>query len=159
MRKTGQSFGERIRQARKLRGMSTAELASALNISETTLRTWETSEVELPIETTKKIVGALDVSVSYLLGESDNPELKSIQRTEPQSAPPFAERRKERLWLRDQPLRPPDAGAPPADPDHPVIRDELRATLQRSGATREDLEAFAGSLRDLLAQVEAMIKE
>ena len=139
--------------------MSTAKLASALNISESTLRTWETSEVELPIDTTKKIVGALDVSVSYLLGESDNPELKPVQRTEPRSAPPFTERRKERLWLRDQPLMPPDAAAPPPDTDQPAIRDELRDTLQRSGATREDLEAFACSLRGLLAQVEAMIKE
>ena len=160
MNRTLVSFGERIKQARELRGMSAADLAAVLNISEMTVNYWETSEQELPDEITRKIVGALDISVSYLLGDSDNPEHKPIPPMEKTTGKTHPERRRERLWLRDL--------ASDSVENTPQAMftclgkcRELYNTLNREGdfATHDDLKSLARNLEKTRKLVEKLTKD
>lgn len=152
------SFGERIKQARELRGMSAADLAAALNISEITVNYWETSEQELPDEITRKIVGALDISVSYLLGDSDNPEHKPIPPMEKTTVQQHPERRRERLWLRDL--------TSSENIPRPVFSclgkcRELYYTLnsEKEFASHDELKSLARDLEKIRARVEELIQD
>lgn len=156
-----ESFGKRIREARELRGMSTAELAAALSVSETTVQYWETSELELPDAITKKIVGILDVSLSYLLGESDDPGYKLLSAKKTPPEPPFRDRRKSRLWLRDLPPGTEGREVPNETFSCLKMCGDLLITLQNEGvrATPDDLAALARQLEKLRLLTEALMKK
>ena len=66
------SFGSRIVQARKDKKMSQDALAKALKATPTTVGRYERDEVKPSIEVAAKIAEILDVSLDYLIGNSDN---------------------------------------------------------------------------------------
>jgi transcriptional regulator with XRE-family HTH domain len=66
------SFGTRIIEIRKEKGMSQDQLAKALGATPTTVGRYERDEVKPSIEMAVKIAEALDVSLDYLTGRSKN---------------------------------------------------------------------------------------
>jgi transcriptional regulator with XRE-family HTH domain len=66
------SFGARIIEIRKEKGMSQDQLAKALGATPTTVGRYERDEVKPSIEMAVKIAEALDVSLDYLTGRSKN---------------------------------------------------------------------------------------
>lgn len=64
----------RLRNARKLRGLTLAELSKFTGISANTLSRYENGKREPKLATWGKIASALNVDVAYLLGTSDRPD-------------------------------------------------------------------------------------
>jgi len=64
------SFGSRISQVRKEKGMSQEQLAKALEATPTTVGRYERDEVKPSIEVAVKIAQILEVSLDYLTGSS-----------------------------------------------------------------------------------------
>lgn len=70
-------FGERLYKARKARGLSQTALGERVGLSQRMLSHYEGDPPEgPPLSTLSKIASALNVTVSYLLGEST---LKAIK--------------------------------------------------------------------------------
>ena len=61
-------MGERIREARKQKGLTQAELASLIGVQRAVISKYETNMIEPSIKQLKKIADALDVSIGYLQG-------------------------------------------------------------------------------------------
>jgi transcriptional regulator with XRE-family HTH domain len=71
------SFGERLFKTRKIRGLSQTELGERTDLSRRMVSHYEGNAPEgPPLMTLTKIADALNVTVSYLLGEST---LKAIK--------------------------------------------------------------------------------
>jgi transcriptional regulator with XRE-family HTH domain len=66
------SFGKRMAQVRKEKNMSQDALAKALDSTPTTIGRYERDEVKPSIEVAAKIAATLEVSVDFLVGNSDN---------------------------------------------------------------------------------------
>jgi transcriptional regulator with XRE-family HTH domain len=66
------SFGSRMIQARKEKGMSQEQLAKSLKATPTTVGRYERDEVKPSIEMASKIASVLEVSLDYLTGNADN---------------------------------------------------------------------------------------
>jgi transcriptional regulator with XRE-family HTH domain len=66
------SFGKRMAQVRKEKNMSQDALAKALDATPTTIGRYERDEVKPSIEVAAKIAASLEVSVDFLIGNSDN---------------------------------------------------------------------------------------
>lgn len=64
-------FGERLQKARKERKVSQDELAKMLGVHAPIIGRYERGEVKPSIEVAAKIADALDVSLDYLTGLSD----------------------------------------------------------------------------------------
>jgi len=62
--------GHRLFKTRRARKISQAELGKKVNISKRMIAHYESSEGDPSITTLKKLADALDVTVSYLVGES-----------------------------------------------------------------------------------------
>ena len=71
-----ETFSERIRRVRKSRGLTQAELAERLNISEMTVRRWEAGQRSPRIEATQKLAEVLGTTSEELL--SGNPEVNDL---------------------------------------------------------------------------------
>ncbi len=65
------SFGENVAAARKKRGFSQDELAKRVGIISVTIGRYERDEMKPSIDIATKLANALDVSLDYLVGESD----------------------------------------------------------------------------------------
>ena len=63
------TIGERIKQARKAKGLKQKELAEMLEVSNGAIQQWENGKRSPKLETIRKIASALDVDVYSLLGE------------------------------------------------------------------------------------------
>jgi transcriptional regulator with XRE-family HTH domain len=76
------SFGARVIEVRKERGMSQEQLAKALGATPTTVGRYERDEVKPSIEVAVKIAEVLEVSLDYLTGRSQNDlkDKKMIER-------------------------------------------------------------------------------
>ena len=75
-------IGERLKSIRKGK-YTQAELAEILGVHETTIRRWESGRDDGPKEKMlSKIAAALNTTVAYLSGETDNPE-HSVPAAEP----------------------------------------------------------------------------
>jgi transcriptional regulator with XRE-family HTH domain len=70
-RKSGPSFGDRIRQLRKVRGVSQGELANQIGLSRRMVVYYETQGGSPSPELVLKFARALGVSCEVLLGEKD----------------------------------------------------------------------------------------
>ena len=68
-----QIFCERLKAARNAKNMTQSELANAIGIKLRGYQGYESGEREPSLERLAALVDALDVSSSYLLGETDNP--------------------------------------------------------------------------------------
>lgn len=78
------TFGERIILTRKQLKWSQDELAKKIGTSAPIIGRYEREEIKPSIEVAVKLADALNVSLDYLLGKSDNMILdkKNIQRLE-----------------------------------------------------------------------------
>lgn len=65
----------RLKELRKLRGISQLKLALDLNTNQNTISRYETGEREPGINELIKIADYFNVSVDYLIGRTDNPEV------------------------------------------------------------------------------------
>jgi|ERR1700730_5858875 transcriptional regulator with XRE-family HTH domain len=69
------TYGDRIAELREKRALTQEELASKLGISRASLSHYETSRREPDYETINKIATFFNVSVDYILGRTDHPNL------------------------------------------------------------------------------------
>jgi len=67
------AFAVRLRSIRKRRKLTQRELASKLNMSQSTIALYETGDRKPDPDTINKIADFFDVSTDYLLGRSDDP--------------------------------------------------------------------------------------
>ena len=65
-------FGSRLIAARKRKGMTQAQLASAINVSRSGLSGYETEGKDASYEVLRRIVEKLGVSADYLIGVDDD---------------------------------------------------------------------------------------
>ena len=75
-------FGTRVAQLRKIKGITQAQLAEILNVSNKTISRWETGDGYPDISLLKPLAAALGVSIDYLLG-NDMTESTQNQRIIP----------------------------------------------------------------------------
>lgn len=68
-------FSTRLSEVRKLKKLSTKDMASILNISIRTYQRYEQGTREPKYDTLLIISNYLDVSLDYLFGRTDNPEI------------------------------------------------------------------------------------
>jgi transcriptional regulator with XRE-family HTH domain len=64
------SFGERVHQARQALGLSQAEVAAQLGMTQSGYAAWERDAVALRPDQLAQLAGVLRVSVDYLLGRA-----------------------------------------------------------------------------------------
>jgi transcriptional regulator with XRE-family HTH domain len=69
------SFGKKLTECRKAKGLSQAKLAKKLGVHHTIIGRYERDEVKPTINVVKKIAAELDTTVGYLLGETDQEDL------------------------------------------------------------------------------------
>ena len=69
------TFGKRLRECRKQKGLSQNEVASLLNTNHSVIGKYERDDVKPSIDAVKRLAEVLNTTVSYLLGEAENDEL------------------------------------------------------------------------------------
>lgn len=62
-------FNEKLKAARKQKGLSQTELGKLLGVQAQTIGRWETGKSEPNLETINKLCEALDVPLRYLINE------------------------------------------------------------------------------------------
>ena len=67
-------FGDRLKNARKLKGLTQKELADMINAKHNSVSNWENNHNKPDPDTIELLCGVLDVSPNYLLGVS-SPEI------------------------------------------------------------------------------------
>lgn len=65
-------FGEKLKECRKDKGLSQSELAKKLGTNHSIIGKYERNEVNPTIDAVRKLVNALDTTLGYLLGESED---------------------------------------------------------------------------------------
>jgi transcriptional regulator with XRE-family HTH domain len=65
---------KRIRDLREDRDLTQKEIANMLGMSQTGYSKYETGENDIPTTILIKLARFYDVSIDYLLGETDNPQ-------------------------------------------------------------------------------------
>jgi transcriptional regulator with XRE-family HTH domain len=65
------NFGERLRQIRKEKGLTQAEVAKLLSIGESTVSFYESGKRQPDYETLVRLSEAFKVSTDFLLGKTD----------------------------------------------------------------------------------------
>lgn len=71
------TIGERIKQARKTKGLTQKQLGEMSGTSETTVKQYELGKRQPRIEQLQALATALNVPMFYLLGDTDDPNDKS----------------------------------------------------------------------------------
>jgi transcriptional regulator with XRE-family HTH domain len=66
------SFGKKLAECRKQKGLSQKELAGLLHTSHTVIGKYERDEMTPSIEAAKKLSKLLDTTVGYFLGETED---------------------------------------------------------------------------------------
>jgi len=66
------TFGKRLRECRKNKGLSQNELAKALHTNHSVIGKYERDDVKPSIDAVKRIAELLDTTVAFLAGESDD---------------------------------------------------------------------------------------
>jgi len=74
------SFSDRVRQLRKEKGLTQVELAKGINVSDSTIKRYETSVAEPTMTAIMTLADYFDVSTDYLLGYSNARELTLAER-------------------------------------------------------------------------------
>ena len=73
-----EKFGERIRELRKERGITSYEMATKLGISRNTLTNWERGNKEPhAVEILEEMAEIFQVPLKYLLMEGEKPDIKN----------------------------------------------------------------------------------
>ena len=68
-------FGERLRELRTKNNIMAKSLAELLNITYRTYQKYETGEIDPPTSKTIFLADYFDVSLDYLCGRSDKPDV------------------------------------------------------------------------------------
>lgn len=71
-------FGERIRKSRKAKGLSQEQLARKLHVTQGAVSQWEKELTRPDFDLLDALAEALDTTVSYLLGSTDNPHRPTL---------------------------------------------------------------------------------
>ena len=66
---------DRLKQLRKVKGVTQKQLAEILGITERHYRKYEAGAVDPPTSTSVKLSDYFNVSLDYLVGKTDNPEI------------------------------------------------------------------------------------
>ena len=74
MRNKRNIFGERLNEIRKDKGITQLELANKLNVTKQSISSYENGKTEANDEIKLKIAKFLNTTVSYLIGETNNPK-------------------------------------------------------------------------------------
>ena len=69
------SFGKKLRDSRQAKGISQSELARQLNAHHSIIGRYERDEVKPTIDVLRKLALALETTVGYLLGETEDRDL------------------------------------------------------------------------------------
>lgn len=69
------TFGQRLTECRKAKGLSQKELAQLLQTSHSVIGKYERNEMVPSVEAAKKLAQLLDTTVGYLVDETDSAEL------------------------------------------------------------------------------------
>ena len=72
------SMGERIRNARKAKGLTQKQLAEQIGAKHTSVSGWEKDQHKPDVDSLELICGALDVPISYLIEIEQNE--RQVQR-------------------------------------------------------------------------------
>ncbi len=75
-------LSELIRRNRKAKGLTQAQFAELLDMSEMTIRRWESGERSPRIEELQKISSVLDIPINELLDGTTEPIKQTIQQAE-----------------------------------------------------------------------------
>ena len=65
------SFGKRLQEARKKKGLSQEDIAKFLNTKSPVIGRYERDEMKPSIETASKMADLLEVSLDFLMGKTD----------------------------------------------------------------------------------------
>ena len=68
-------FPERLRELRKIKGITQIALSEQLNVSKGTVAMWETGDRLPSIELIVALADFFDVTIDYLWGRSDDPHM------------------------------------------------------------------------------------
>ena len=66
------ALGERMAQFRKARGITQAQIAEALGLTQQTYQSYEVGRRRIPVSTLPSVARALSVSLEDLFGETEN---------------------------------------------------------------------------------------
>ena len=69
------SFGNRLRDCRKNKGLSQSELARILNTNHSVIGKYERDDVKPSIDVVKNLAEVLNTTVAFLLGEAESDQL------------------------------------------------------------------------------------
>lgn len=69
------TFGKRLRDCRKEKGLSQNEVAKILNTNHSVIGKYERDDVKPSIDVAKKLADLLNTTVAYLVGETQDNEL------------------------------------------------------------------------------------
>lgn len=65
------TFGQKLRAARKEKGLTQKELAARIEVKHNSVSNWENDQNRPDLNVIKRISGALEVSMSFLLDEDE----------------------------------------------------------------------------------------
>ncbi len=68
-------FYKRLRDLREDRDLTQTKLGEILSCSQRVYSNYERGDIDIPTSTLIKLANFYDVSVDYILGRSDNPEI------------------------------------------------------------------------------------
>ena len=71
---------DRIKLFRNEHSIKQLEMANYLEISETTYSDYECQRIQIPLEKLIMIANYFDVSLDYLVGRTDNPNINHIEK-------------------------------------------------------------------------------
>lgn len=89
-------YGERLKQLRNNKGLSQKELTDRLNLNRSTYARYETSSTQPDFQTLIKLAKFYNVSIDFLLGNSDDPN-----ETKDDDLEDFI--KNVRVWYKDEP--------------------------------------------------------
>ena len=96
-------FGERIRKQRKAKGMSQEQLARKLHVTQGAVSQWEKELTRPDFDLLDALAEALDTTVAYLLGSTDNPHRPTLDELSEEYEEDLA--RELRYWSLDEAQR------------------------------------------------------
>ena len=81
----------RVRELRRAKGVTQAELARVIGVAQNTLSYWEQGKYDIDTDSLQRIADYFDCSVDYLLVRSDS-AAPSVNTVSPLPSPPVTER-------------------------------------------------------------------
>lgn len=73
-------LGDRLKKAREIKGFNQLEASKRTKINNKTLSRYENGGSEPDVESLKTLADIYDVSIDYLVGRTDDPNMKSVEK-------------------------------------------------------------------------------